>query len=204
MHGYELKVQLTQKLGHFWQVSFGSLYPTLRRLHERGAIEPVFEESDTRRSKNVYRITERGHEEFLELIEDRASTTWEEEKFPLRFAFFRYVKPEIRLRLLQRRREYLQEKLDDLHETMRSDADRIDSYTLSLMRHGLEATAADIAWLDELIATERRTVQEAAREKPTPRERTSREPAPREPARNAKYPPSPDPTTERAPARPRP
>ncbi len=156
MHGYELKKQLTQKLGHFWPVSYGSLYPALKRLEQRGSIEPVFNEDDTRRSKNVYRITEAGRREFLELIEDKASTTWEEEKFPLRFAFFRYVKPEIRLRLLERRKADLQDKLADLRRSMRDEQDRIDGYTLSLLRHGMEATASDIAWLDELIAAEKR------------------------------------------------
>lgn len=158
MHGYELKQQLTQKLGHFWQVSYGSLYPTLKELKQRGAIEPVFDAEETSRRKNVYRITNEGRREFLELIEDRAATAWEEDKFPLRFAFFRFVKPEIRLRLLERRRTYLREKLEDLRASLREDAGRIDTYTLSLMQHGLEATASDIEWLDELIAAERRIV----------------------------------------------
>lgn len=159
MHGYELKQQLTQKLGHFWQVSYGSLYPTLKELKQRGAIEPVFDAEETSRRKNVYRITSTGRQEFLELIEDRAATAWEEDKFPLRFAFFRYVKPEIRLRLLERRRTYLREKLEDLRASLREDAGRIDTYTLSLMQHGMDATAADIEWLDELIVAERRTVE---------------------------------------------
>ncbi|HEX2027638.1 MAG TPA: PadR family transcriptional regulator [Nitriliruptorales bacterium] len=175
MHGYELNKQLTQKLGHFWRVSYGSLYPALKRMEERGAIEPVFNDEATRRSKNVYRITDRGRHEFLELIEDTASTTWEEEKFPLRFAFFRYVKPEIRLRLLERRRVYLEDKLDDLRRSMRQEQGRIDGYTLSLMHHGMEATASDIAWLDELIAAERRQL-------PAEPERREEDPAPGPPS----------------------
>jgi DNA-binding PadR family transcriptional regulator len=158
MHGYELKQQLTQKLGHFWQVSYGSLYPALRELRQRGCIEPVFDTEETSRRKNVYRITASGEQEFLELIEDPAATAWEEEKFPLRFAFFRYVKPEIRLRLLERRKTYLQEKLADLRASLEAPEERIDSYTRSLIRHGLEATTSDIAWLDELISAERRLV----------------------------------------------
>lgn len=158
MHGYELKQQLTRKLGHFWQVSYGSLYPALRELKERGAIEPVFDTDETSRRKNVYRITPRGEREFLELIEDPVSSAWEEEKFPLRFAFFRYVKPEIRLRLLERRRVYLEEKLDDLHRSLHEEGDRIDGYTRSLIRHGVESTTADIEWLDELMEAERRLI----------------------------------------------
>ncbi|MDQ3645648.1 MAG: PadR family transcriptional regulator, partial [Actinomycetota bacterium] len=36
MHGYELRKQLGAMLGPFWQVSWGSLYPTLRRLSKAG------------------------------------------------------------------------------------------------------------------------------------------------------------------------
>ena len=32
MHGYQLKKHLADTLGSFWQVSYGSLYPALRRL----------------------------------------------------------------------------------------------------------------------------------------------------------------------------
>ena len=40
-HGYELKKVLRETLGSFWGVSFGSLYPALRRLERSGAIEVV-------------------------------------------------------------------------------------------------------------------------------------------------------------------
>ncbi|MGH7425868.1 MAG: PadR family transcriptional regulator, partial [Candidatus Methylomirabilales bacterium] len=60
MHGYELKKELTAKLGQFWQVSYGSLYPTLRRLQTAGALERIFPRSDVKRRKNIYRITPQG------------------------------------------------------------------------------------------------------------------------------------------------
>lgn len=41
LHGYELKKRLGEMLGAFWGVSFGSLYPALRRLERAGAIEVV-------------------------------------------------------------------------------------------------------------------------------------------------------------------
>lgn len=41
LHGYELKKRLGETLGAFWGVSFGSLYPALRRLERAGAIEVV-------------------------------------------------------------------------------------------------------------------------------------------------------------------
>src|SRR5437762_7779194 len=39
LHGYELKKRLSETLGPLWGISFGSLYPALRRLERNGAIE---------------------------------------------------------------------------------------------------------------------------------------------------------------------
>src|SRR2546423_3210209 len=38
LHGYELKKRLTDTLGSFSSVSFGSLYPALNRLERAGAV----------------------------------------------------------------------------------------------------------------------------------------------------------------------
>ena len=163
MHGYELRKQLVQKLGFFWTVSFGSLYPTLRKLEKRGAVQKVYPPAATPRRKQVYRITTPGEAEFLDLLEEGTASAWEEDKFPLRLAFFRYLKPEIRIRLLERRRIYLEEKLVEGSRSLSrvKSARSGDSYQLSLMRHGIDTIERDIAWLDELIAAERALVAEA-------------------------------------------
>lgn len=162
MHGYELRKQLGQKLGFFWTVSFGSLYPTLRRLEKRGAVEKLGASDSMSRRKQVYRITARGEQEFIELLAEGPGTTWEEDKFSLRLAFFRYLKPETRLRLLERRKAYLEEKLDEGRQSLtRAKRGRADSYTLSLMHHGMSTTEADIAWLDELITAESTAIDDA-------------------------------------------
>jgi DNA-binding PadR family transcriptional regulator len=43
LHGYELKKRLTDALGAFSSVSFGSLYPALARLEAAGAVRVVME-----------------------------------------------------------------------------------------------------------------------------------------------------------------
>src|SRR5205823_6504273 len=47
LHGYELKKRLTETLGTFSSVSFGSLYPALGRLERAGAVSAVTAEPDT-------------------------------------------------------------------------------------------------------------------------------------------------------------
>ena len=179
MHGYELRKQLGAMLGPFWQVSWGSLYPSLRRLAKAGAVEKVTEPRPTRRTtrasstkaakrtratssasmssgrrKNVFRITSEGEQLFTSMLEETAAAV-DAEHFTLKLAFFRYLQPEMRLALLERRRAYLQDKLVQFKNNLRDYRERIDSYTLSLQNHGMAATQSDIEWIDELISAER-------------------------------------------------
>ncbi|HEX6231173.1 MAG TPA: helix-turn-helix transcriptional regulator [Actinomycetota bacterium] len=157
MHGYQLSKRLTDTLGGFWRVSYGSLYPTLKRLEKQGAVERVFDGQEVGRRKNVYRITEDGESLFRDLLEEAGSdATGEDNRFRVRLAFFKYLAPESRIRLLERRRAFLEERLSTIRTNLAA-AGGFDTYTLSLMQHGRESTEQDIAWLTGLIAAERRT-----------------------------------------------
>ena len=71
MHGYQLSRELGESLGGFWRVSYGSLYPSLRRLEKEGAVESVpSDEERGGRRKNVYRVTEKGEKLFFELLQE--------------------------------------------------------------------------------------------------------------------------------------
>jgi len=222
MSGYELQKQLTAKLGAFWRVSFGSLYPCLKRLSGQGAIEvldppePLITRS---RKKHVYQLTEHGELLFHQMLSSADVHDLEQDRFPLRLAFFRYLKPEMRLDQLERRRGYLQQRLGDLRASMRAARDRMDAYTLSLLDHGLEEREREIAWLDRLIAAERvagsgeaaatATAEEPAQPDPAPgpepeavtppAKKGERAPSTRRAARRARRAEG----TERAPKRPR-
>jgi DNA-binding PadR family transcriptional regulator len=159
MHGYQLSKRLTDTLGGFWRVSYGSLYPTLRRLEGDGAVERVFAEQEVGRRKNVYRVTPRGEELFRQLLEEAgAESSSEDNRFRVRLAFFKYLAPDTRLRLLERRRAYLEERLSTITTSLSATRERFDTYTLSLMQHGRDSTEQDIEWLSGLIAAERRQV----------------------------------------------
>jgi len=203
MHGYQLKKRLAETLGSFWQVSYGSLYPALRRMQQDGAVEMVFPKEGVGRRKNVYRITEKGEEMFQTLLEEAGPDTGADTTFQVRLAFFRYLKPETRIGMLERRRAYLEGRLDDLKRQVRDYRERIDEYTASLMRHGVAATEHDIQWLEGLIASERKAVRSTRGGRTRPRRRTSRvRPAggasPRGAARTGRSPSSPIPQKERA------
>ncbi len=170
MHGYELRKQLGTMLDPFWQVSWGSLYPALRRLAKIGAVEKVAEAPKPRRTqrsamsssglsggrrRTVYQITPAGEQMFRSMLEETAASV-DAEHFTLKLAFFRYLQPEARLTLLERRRAYLQEKLAQFKANLKDFGERIDNYSLSLQTHSMASTENDIKWIEELISEERR------------------------------------------------
>jgi DNA-binding PadR family transcriptional regulator len=162
MHGYQLKKHLADTLGSFWQVSYGSLYPALKRLQREGAVEMIFPKEELGRRKNVYRITPAGEALFAELLERAGQEASEDNAFSVRLTFFKYLKPESRIRLLERRRAFLEGRGTSLKQSLQRYKERIDNYTLSLMNHELAATENDIRWLDDLIQAERRQARPAA------------------------------------------
>jgi DNA-binding PadR family transcriptional regulator len=170
MHGYQLKKNLSETLGPLFAVSYGALYPALKRLKAAGAVEEVFPKAEVRRRKNVYRLTPKGQEMFDRLVEstgERAGAS-DDDGFRVRLAFFRHLAPETRLGLLERRKAALTERLGELRSRLSSYRERVDAYTLSLMRHGMDSTERDIDWVDGMIAEERRASR-PRRKKPAPR-----------------------------------
>ena len=156
MHGYQLSRELGDSLGGFWRVSYGSLYPTLRRLEKAEAVQSVVDGETRARRKTTYEITEKGEKLFFELLQETPhDNSTEDTKFRVRLAFFRYLPPETRIRLLERRRATLEDRLSTIKDSLRTTRERVDTYTLALMEHGRSATESDIAWLEGLIAAER-------------------------------------------------
>src|SRR4051812_11192856 len=137
-HGYELKKRLSETLGPLWGISFGSLYPALRRLERSGAIEEIDEDAvassatsgfvptgsltgdlaaarlrrrvrTSRRTRKAYRITDQGRALFTQLLNDESGD--DDRAFALKLSFCRYLDAAGRLAFLERRRAQLTERL---------------------------------------------------------------------------------------------
>jgi len=180
LHGYEIRKQLRDGLGLLANVSFGSLYPALARLEAAGAVEAVTPTEGLapatvpptgslsgeravlrarrhtgargRRSRKVYRITDTGHRVFVELLVGAGSTD-DARSFGLRLAFARYLAPQARLALLERRRAQLLQRRDEMCSSTSSPA--LDIYASSVVQHAAEGVEHDIRWVDHLITAER-------------------------------------------------
>ncbi|MGH9018945.1 MAG: PadR family transcriptional regulator [Acidimicrobiales bacterium] len=195
-HGYEIRKRLRDDLGLFSNISFGSLYPALSRLERSGAVAAV-EESDAggpvpmtgslsgeraalraarrsgaakgRRGRKVYRITDEGRRQFTALLHcETGAGTEDARSFGLRLAFARYLPPQARLRLLERRRAQLAEQVAGTRAA--AAGSRLDPYARALVEHTTESTERDITWLDGLIDAERETSRQTGTRDAGPRQ----------------------------------
>ncbi len=186
-HGYEVRAQLRDRLGLWANVSFGSIYPALARLERTALVEAVagvetrFGSLSTgslageraalrslrtspalgRKGRKVYRITQKGREEFAQLLEDPA-TLDDARSFSLRMALARYLSPRARVGLLELRRSNLGQRLYEVRQQAANQ--QLDNYARSVMNHGAQAVELEIAWIDDLLIFERNNQPAIARE----------------------------------------
>lgn len=162
MHGYELRKRLSTLLGAFRAFSYGSLYPSLRRLQDAGWIDeqaPIEQLAESglksKRAKKVYRLTAEGKEHFAELLSEVGPEAYDDEGFGTRLAFFGQTRSDVRLQILEGRRQRMTEQADGMRSSLARTRARMDRYTLQLQEHGLESVDREVRWLNELIETER-------------------------------------------------
>ena len=170
VHGYELRKQLSLRLGGLRVFSYGSLYPALRRLTRAGLIAEDAGPADgaqdpqglwSRRARRVYRITAEGKERFAELLADSGPQSFDDDGFGVHLAFFSRTPAETRLRILEGRRRAVEERREGLRAALARAGEQIDRYTRELHQLGLDTTEREVRWLNELIHEE-----QAARDRP--------------------------------------
>lgn len=180
LHGYELKKRLSELLGALWGVSYGSLYPALRRLEKQGALsitDPALAGTTTqraatpatgslageaaaarrprptlvsRRVRKAYRITPEGEALFAKLMLEDAPGD-PDRVFAVKLAFFTRLSRTDRITVLRTHRNHLAARLT---ATTRSRGPVIDRYARSLVEHRAALTERDLQWVDDLIAAE--------------------------------------------------
>ena len=156
LHGYELRKRIGTIFGPFRALSFSVLYPQLRRMMEAGLIEESVVEATSRRSRIVYAITDKGARRFEDLTESVTPETWEDEGFEIRFAFFSPTSANNRVRILEGRHRRLKEKAEILRGELEKSPVGIDKYLEEWRRHSLEPADREMAWLEDMIKTERK------------------------------------------------
>ena len=166
-YGYLLRDILGRLLGPFRHISWGVLYPLIRRLEREGLIVPD-EKTDDRRSESIqgnqqrkqYRITETGQRRFLALMLETGDYTADyPELFLIKLNNLDHLANEQKLVVLWHYREYLQVEKKYLQEGQRnisggtlSIPEDQRAHVLDIISFRLSGIQAEIDWVARRIA----------------------------------------------------
>jgi DNA-binding PadR family transcriptional regulator len=146
-HGYELRQRVEKDLGT--TLSNNSLYPTLRRFTEAGAVTRTPQAQRGRPTRHVYEITDVGvemlHDMLAELPDELAA---DQAEFMSRLAHFDRLTIAERLAVLDARTRAL------LARTARNDqlvtTVKPDSWARIVLDEALSRSHAELRWLETL------------------------------------------------------
>lgn len=151
--GYDIKKNIETRTGLFYKASYSSIYPTLKRLTEKGYLL-VSEQTQGNREKKYYRATEQGKLYFYEWLSSPIDFNDEKNNHLLKVYFFDRLPDADRNRLL---REY---ELHNMNYLLRlqslekhfSRLKRDDDYfRLSTLYYGIRITEENIRWCRHLV-----------------------------------------------------
>ena len=147
LHGYDLDRVIEQRGYRQWtSLAFSSVYYLLKRLSERGLLEPD-EGSQGRRT--VFRVTEAGRRELRQAAGERLLTPAPPSAgvLPALNAYSRLDDPALAA-LLARRAEALLGRLDELR-ALRAQVD--EEHALAIFDYEILRQEADLAWTRSLL-----------------------------------------------------
>jgi len=158
LHGYVLHAVIGKAIGPIRQMSWGALYPLIRRLEQGGLI--VREESGGGggRERKMYRITDAGRERFYLLMD--AADAYDADYpdlFTIKMSNFHHVDRDQRLAILRHYRGYVRFVHDYMQTSRRHvalepgipEAER--PHIRRALEHRLHVAEADTRWIDAEI-----------------------------------------------------
>ena len=174
-HGYLIAKIINDMIGPYAHVSNGRLYPLLSKLEKSGLITLHVEATSGQqgdRQLRTYEITDVGRKRFHELMMDTTANPGEYQKFfTQKVAYFAFLKPIERLRLIDHYINYCQAHI--LHLTAESEDLTREFATwweaetnvlwlqdvLSVMQHTVDQWELELQWAKGLREKENEAIQ---------------------------------------------
>ncbi len=151
-YGYEIKQKFEGALGNVWSVSYGQLYPTLRRLSELGWVTKETAPGKKAAEKNIYSITPGGQKKLDEWLLKPLRTSYKvKDEFTLKFLFFSKLPKDKVLDYLKAQQKRTIMQKENFQRTLVSIRDEIDFFLQAIIRKGVIHLEAENQWLEEVI-----------------------------------------------------
>ncbi|OLR93711.1 PadR family transcriptional regulator [Actinokineospora bangkokensis] len=146
LHGYELRKEVEASTGR--TLSNNSLYPTLRRFVDAGAVTRSAEEQEAKPPRHVYTITDVGRELLHDVLTDFPDEVARSEaEFLARVGNFGRLRPDERVRVVDTRDRAVAEELDRLGALALTQD---DPWSRAVLQEVCARLVAERGWLARL------------------------------------------------------
>jgi DNA-binding PadR family transcriptional regulator len=155
MSGYDLRHEIKESIGYFWQESYGQIYPTLKRLHARNLVTKKKARQSKGPTRYVYSITAKGQAELKKWLAAEPEPEPVRVELLLKLFFGVMGKSSDQIRQLEsllaehRRKLALYESFDQ--ELLQVKNEPSYGYWRSTIRYGQHLSRARIAWCEETL-----------------------------------------------------
>lgn len=156
-HGYAIKQILDQLLGSK-KLSWGSLYPILKKLEKDSLIKKIVsKQASGGPTQKVYSITDAGRRYFYELMMQPASDSGDT-RVHYKLLFFNKISKKNRVGILNDYEQYLAGKLGDIQEHLdeyrEQKSPQKSPYVLEVLEHTLATYRLENGWVNKLLSKE--------------------------------------------------
>ena len=156
MSGYDLGQVIRDSVGHFWNESYGQIYPNLKRLAEAGQVTAQTERQKGKPERHVYSITKKGRKRLAAWLEVAPQPEIPRNELLLKLFFGAQISPKISIqhveRMVESERAFLREfKRIELEEIAKSEQYPDAPYWKMAARFGQLELEAHQRWGEETL-----------------------------------------------------
>ncbi len=149
MTGYDIKQLISISTSFFYNASYGSIYPILKKLEKKGFVKSK-EVIEGRKVKVVYSITDDGRKVFLNWLDKPAAPANIRYEFLVKLFFARYLSKDKLLRMISDHIAEIQAALEKLKEIERKVKGRADIYHMYTLKFGVDFFTFLLRWYENL------------------------------------------------------
>ena len=155
--GYDIKKFIEDSIAHFWQESYGQLYPALKQMVKEGFVTLQIVKTEGKPDKKVYTITGKGREILQAWLQKPVEALPKiRHDLLLKLFFGNEVSNETNIKHIEIHKEHCQQSLNILTGIKTMIEKEMSSHPGSkfwviTVLNGIHALKAQINWADESI-----------------------------------------------------
>jgi DNA-binding PadR family transcriptional regulator len=156
MSGYDLGVTIRSSVGHFWNESYGQIYPNLKKLEAGGFVTSKTERQKGKPDRNIYFITKNGRDRLAKWLAVPPQPEIPRNELLLKLFFGARASPAVLIGYLERMLECetaVLKELTGIEVEIANNQQYPDApYWKMAARFGQFELQAHIRWAEETLA----------------------------------------------------